>query len=405
MERHRLNIQRVLASVLLLVLALALFACKDKPQPPQGPPPAPVSLFAAQSRDLPDYVMAVGKVNTLESVTVRSRVSGYLLEKHFTRGDFVQQGDKLFTIDPSPYLAKIKSLEAQLASDKTSYAQTRRDFERYTRLLKQAVVSEEDYEQKRLDMRTAQDKIAMTQADLANARNDLKYCYIDSPLSGLAGYIWPSVGDLISANDDKLVVINQIQPMAVDFHVPQRYMPEIRKHMQEAGEALTVLAIIPGQNEPEAGKLTFYDNEVNKKTGTIWLEATFDNQRMRLWPGAYVQVRLKLYEQKGAVVVPYEATCFGPEGKHLWVAHRNKTVEMRPVEVARRSGKYDVIASGLEAGEVVVTDGQIRLYPGASYVQARSPDAREEQEPFETSTPPAAKNATDQTPANASTED
>jgi multidrug efflux system membrane fusion protein len=241
-------------------------------------------------------------------------------------------------------------------------------------------------------MRTAKDKIAMTEADLANAKNDLKYCYISSPLSGLSGYIWPSVGDLIEANADKLVVINQIQPIAVDFHLPQRYLPEITKYIQESENPLTVLAIIPGQDNPEEGKLAFYDNNVNKDTGTIWLEADFDNERNRLWPGNFVQARLELYEQKDAVIVPHQATCFGPQGKYIWVAHpQNKTVEMRPVEVARRSGTWDVISSGLKAEEVIVTDGQLRLYPGATYYVAPSPD----EQPDDEDAPASNKTASD----------
>ncbi|MDK2957774.1 MAG: rane fusion protein multidrug efflux system [Desulfovibrionales bacterium] len=373
-----------LRPIFLVLSALCIFvtaACGDKQEKPAGPPPAPVALDKASSMDMPYYIMAVGQVNTLESVTVRSRVTGYLQKKHFRQGEFVKEGQPLFTIDPSTYLANIKSLQAQLASDKTSYEQARRDYNRYSRLLKQAVVSKEDYEQKRLDMRTAEDKISMTEAELANAKNDLTYCYISSPLSGLSGYIWPSVGDLIEANEDELVIINQIQPIAVDFHIPQRYLPEIKKYIHQSETPLTVLAILPGEDEPEKGALAFYDNTVNKDTGTIWLEANFPNERNRLWPGNYVQARLEFYEQKNAVAVPHQATCLGPRGKYIWVAHpQNKTVEMRPVEVARRSGKWDVIASGLKAGEVIVTDGQLRLYPGATYYVAPSPDERPDEE-------------------------
>ena len=362
----------------IFVLALVFSAgCEKKKEKPRENPPAPVALANAQKKDMPYYIMSTGMVFTQNFVTVRSKVTGYLKTRDFQQGTFVNKGDLLFVIDPTQYRSQLKSLEAQLKSNKDSYQQAYRDYKRYQRLADKEVVAREEFEQYRLNMETARDTIAMTEAEIENTKNDLTYCFIHSPLRGLAGYIMPNVGDLITADEDELVVINQISPIGVNFYLPQKYMLDIRKHMQEG--PLEVLAFV-SDNSTESckGTLTFYDNEVDKKTGTIWLQATFPNEDHKLWPGNFVRVWLKVYEEKDAVIVPLEATCFGPDGNFVWVAEKNGTVSIRPVEVERRSGKYDILTKGIQPGDVVVTDGQIRLYPGAKFIQSPSPDARQE---------------------------
>ncbi|NDV26448.1 efflux RND transporter periplasmic adaptor subunit [Desulfovibrio sp. JC010] len=354
---------RIITILIILCTFLPLSACKDDKQGLTGYPPAPVTTAKAELKNTPYYLTAIGTVKAIDSITVRSRVTGYLSRIFIKDGQEVTEGQQLFTMDPSPYEASIGQLRAELASDKTKYEQARKDYNRYRDLVERKVVSEENFEEKRLDMKTASDAIAVTQAKLEDARNDLKYCFIRSPIDGLAGYVNPTEGNLIEENKDELVVINKISPIAVNFYLPQKYLAEVQKY--SANKTLEVLAITEGRDKPEIGELVFIDNNVDTKTGTIWMQGRFENSNNALWPGNYVEVRLKLYEED-VIRIPMEATCTGPEGKFVWIAHSNNTVDMQPVSVERRMGKLDILSKGLKDKEVIVSDGQLRLFPGAA---------------------------------------
>jgi multidrug efflux system membrane fusion protein len=349
--------------VFIVLTCAILCSCNDDKQAATGYPPAPVTTTKAELKNTPYYLTAIGTVKAIDTITVRSRVTGYLSKIFIKDGQSVTAGQQLFTMDPSPYEASIGQLKAELASDITKYEQAKKDYNRYRDLVRRKVVSEEDFEEKRLGMKTASDEIAVTQAKLTDAENDLNYCFIRSPIAGLAGYVNPTEGNLIEENKDELVVINKISPIAVNFYLPQKYLAEVQKYA--ANSTLEVLAISEGRDEPEVGKLTFIDNSVDTKTGTIWMQGSFENKNQALWPGNYVEIRLKLYEED-VIRIPMEATCTGPEGKFVWIAHGNNTVDMRPVNVERRSGKLDIISKGLKNNETVVADGQLRLYPGAA---------------------------------------
>ena len=367
--------QKFIVSFFILSTAvLFLQGCNNNDKLSGKRPPAPVTIAKAQLKNTPYYLQAIGTVKAVDSITVRSRVTGYLSKIFISDGEYVSKGQQLFTMDPSPYEASIRQLKAELASDTTKYEQAKKDYNRYRDLVKRKVVSEENFEQKRLDMKTASDSIAVTQAKLNNAHNDLTYCFIRSPIDGLAGYINPTTGNLIEENKDELVVINTISPIAVNFYLPQKYLPEVQKY--SANSTLEVLATTEGSTKQETGKLTFIDNNVDINTGTIWMQGTFKNKDRLLWPGNYVNISLKLFEEN-VIQVPMQATCTGPNGKFVWVMNQNKTVEMRPVTVNRRSGKIDIISNGLKNNETIITDGQLRLFPGASVVVKDSDPAAE----------------------------
>ncbi len=360
---------RISSIVIVICTLFTISACDHKKQAAKGRPPAPVTTAKAELKDTPYYLTAIGTVKAIDTITVRSRVTGYLSKVFIKDGEYVTAGQQLFTMDPSPYEASIRQLKAELASDITKYDQAKKDYNRYRDLVRRKVVSEENYEEKRLDMKTASDSIAVTQAKLHDARNDLKYCFIRTPIDGLAGYVHPTEGNLIEENKDELVVINKISPIAVDFYLPQKYLPEVQKY--SANKTLEVLAITEGRSEPEIGRLTFIDNNVDTSTGTVWMQGRFDNSHKVLWPGNYVEIRLKLYDEN-IIRIPMQATCTGPKGKFVWIAHSNNTVQMRPVTVERRSSKLDLISKGLKDQETIVTDGQLRLYPGAAIVVKNS---------------------------------
>ncbi|WP_432737069.1 efflux RND transporter periplasmic adaptor subunit [Maridesulfovibrio sp. FT414] len=357
--------KRILCCIAISIICMLQTGCNEDKDKKQQIPPAPVSITKAELKDTPYYLQAIGTVKPIETITVRSRVTGYLSKVFIKNGEYVKAGQQLFTMDPSPYEASIRQLKAELASDNTKYEQAKRDYNRYRDLVRRKVVSEENFEQKRLDMNTASDAIAVTQAKLNDANNDLNYCFIKSPIDGLAGYINPTAGNLIEENKDQLVVINKISPIAVNFYLPQIYLPEVQKYASNS--TLEVIAITEGLSEPETGKLTFIDNNVDMNTGTIWMQATFENKDRMLWPGNYVNIRLNLYRED-AIHVPMQATCTGPNGKFVWVMNQNSTVDMRPVTVQRRSGKVDIITAGLKDQETIITDGQLRLFPGAPVV-------------------------------------
>ncbi|WP_051295142.1 efflux RND transporter periplasmic adaptor subunit [Maridesulfovibrio bastinii] len=359
--------KRNISLYLLLLTALVMAfitGCSNKPETSSQRPPAPVTIAKALKKYTPYYLTAIGTVQPVDSITVRSRITGYLSKVYISNGDIVEKGEHLFTIDPTEYEAGIRQLKAELTSDITKYEKALRDYKRYKDLVRRKVVSEDQYEQKRLDMNTARDSIAVTRAKLKNAENDLNYCFIKSPLNGLCGYVYQTTGNLIEENKDRLVVINRISPIAVNFYLPQKYLGKVQKYSHNS--TLEVLAISEGEDLPETGKLTFIDNMVDEETGTIWMQATFQNKNRKLWPGNYVNIRLKLYGTE-AVQIPMEASCKGPEGDFVWVALKNGTVAQQPVIIERRSGKIDIISKGLSGGETIVTDGQLRLYHGASY--------------------------------------
>ncbi|SMF39281.1 efflux RND transporter periplasmic adaptor subunit [Desulfovibrio gilichinskyi] len=346
---------------LILTTMIAIQGCGDK-EPPRKIPPAPVTIAKSVKKITPYYITAIGTVKAINAITIRAKVTGYLSKVAIANGEYVTEGQQLFTMDPSSFEASIRQYKAELASDTTKYEKAEKDYNRYRDLVRRQVVSAEQFEQKRLEMKTASDSISVTKSKLANAQNDLQYCFIKSPIDGLAGYLNITAGNLIEENKDKLVTINQISPIAVDFYLPQKYLADVQKYA--ANSTLTVLAINEGIITPDNGTLTFIDNNVDTNTGTVWMQATFPNAAHSLWPGNYVDIMLKLFEED-VVQIPMQATCDSPNGKFVWVMNQNKTVDMQPIQVDRRSGKIDIVTSGLNGGETIITDGQLRLFPGA----------------------------------------
>ncbi|WP_291327286.1 efflux RND transporter periplasmic adaptor subunit [Desulfovibrio sp. UCD-KL4C] len=356
---------KIFCNLILIALMLSIMGaiqgCGDK-EAPRTIPPAPVTIAKSVKKITPYYITAIGTVKAINSITIRAKVTGYLSKVAIVNGDYVTEGQQLFTMDPSPFEASIRQYKAELASDTTKYEKAEKDYNRYRDLVRRQVVSAEQFEQKRLEMKTASDAISVTKAKLANAQNDLHYCFIKSPIDGLAGYLNITAGNLIEENKDKLVTINQISPIAVDFYLPQKYLAKVQKY--SANSTLSVLAINNGVITPDNGTLTFIDNNVDTTTGTVWMQATFPNTIHSLWPGNYVDIMLKLFEED-VVQIPMQATCDSPEGKFVWIMNQNKTVNMQPVQINRRSGKVDIVTSGLKGGETIITDGQLRLFPGA----------------------------------------
>jgi len=315
------------------------------------------------AESVPVQIGAIGNVEAYSTVGIKSQVGGTLMHVHFKEGQDVNKGDILFTIDPRPYEAALKQAEANLARDKAQMENSRVEVRRYADLVKKGYIAQEQYDQIVTNAAALEATVNADEAAVENARLQLGYCSINAPVSGRTGSLLAHKGNLIKANaDSDMVVINQIQPVYVNFSVPESDLSEIRKHI--ALGHVSVEALTTNNEKPEVGKLTFIDNTVDAATGTIALKATFDNRQRVLWPGQFVTVRMTLTTIRDAVVAPTQAVQTGQQGQYVFVV-KEGSAELRPVKVGITHQDVSVIEEGLSPGEQVVTDGQLRLMPGA----------------------------------------
>jgi multidrug efflux system membrane fusion protein len=356
-----------LGVVVVLALAALASGCGDSKSAADkqaGPPPAPVTVSTAQRRTVPLTVTTIGNVAPIESVAVKSRIDGQIIAVHVRDGQDVRKGQLLLELDARFLEAQLKQLEAQAARDQALLANARSLEQRYTDLHAKGFVSEEALTQARTGREAAEATVAADAAAVETARVQLSYARIAAPIGGRAGRVNLPVGNNVKANDvEALVVINQVAPINVSFSVPERYLPTIRS--AGASRPLKVTARQEGTDGATVdGRLTFVDNAVDPQTGTIRLHATFDNGDRQLWPGQFVTVTLTLREQADALVVPSQAIQNGPNGQYVYVVKADQTAELRPVVVERTEGDAAVLARGVQAGETVVTTGQLRVTPG-----------------------------------------
>jgi multidrug efflux system membrane fusion protein len=294
-------------------------------------------------------------------------VEGELTAVHLREGQCVKGGDLLFTIDPRPFEVRLKQVQANLARDKAQLENARTLLERNASVVAKGYVSQEQYDQAAANAAALEATVRANEAAVEDAQIQLTYCSIRSPITGCAGEIYVDRGNLVKANDADypLAVIKQIRPVYVGFSVPERYLPDVRKYLA-AGRPIVMAAPASRGDEPVKGELTFVDNSVNTATGTILLKATFANEDQALWPGQFVNVTLQLASQPHAVVVPSQAVQTGQEGQYVFALKPDLTVEYRPVTVDRTVAGEAVIGKGLQPDDKVVTDGQLRLFPGAT---------------------------------------
>jgi membrane fusion protein, multidrug efflux system len=340
----------------------------------------PVLVATAARKSVPIQIRAVGNVESFSTVSIKSQITGVLVKVHFKEGQNVKQGQLLFTVDPRPFEAALKQAEASMARDAAQLQNAREQARRYAELVKKQYVSQEQYDQIRANADAAEAVVQADQAVVENAKVQLSYCYIYSPLDGQVGTLLVNEGNLVRVNDGTpLVVINQLTPIYVTFSVPEQNLADIKRHM--ASGKLKVDAAFPSdEGRPETGTLGFVDNAVDRSTGTIKLKAEFTNKERRLWPGQFINVALTLTTQTGAVVIPSEAIQVGPQGQHVFIVKADKRVEVRPVTVARTSEGEAIISKGIEPGETVVREGQFLLGPGAR-VDIKDANAKDAKEP------------------------
>lgn len=354
---------------LLVLLGLIVLSGCPSGGPGKGPGgrpagPAPVLTAVAQQRTVPVVLRAIGTVEAMATVSVRAQVQGNLSEIHFIEGQEVKQGDLLFSIDRRPYEQNLRQAEAAIRKGRAQLALTEDQARQANALHAEGIISDNTRNYAQTTAETQDASLAANRAYLENARLQLSYCSITAPITGRTGKVLVDVGNLVRPGEQPLVVINQVKPIQVRFSEPEMNLGRIRRRM--AAGTLPVLARISGDPEPVPGELAFIDNAVDPETGTILLKATFANDDERLWPGQFVEVELTLDEEKDAVVVPTRALQDGQQGTFVFAVKEDRTVEVVPVKVGFTMGEETVIAEGLAAGREVVTDGQLRLTPGAT---------------------------------------
>lgn len=352
------------ASIPILAAGLLAAVSCARPQPAPAPESVPVRVGKVVQKAVSAQIRNVGTVLPYTAVAVRALVGGQILQVHFREGQDVRTGDLLFSIDPRPYQAALAQAEAMLARDKAQWSNVEADLRRYADLVKKDYVTRQQYESIQANVEATGATVRADQAAVDRARLDLGYCSIRSPIEGRTGSVMVQVGNLVKPSDVTLVTINQIAPIYVSVAVPERDLAEIRRRQAEG--PLVVTAEDPGSGKSVArGELTFIDNAVDRATGTIAVKATFANADHALWPGEFVNAVLTLSTDPRAVVAPVGAVQNGQQGTYAYVVKADQTVESRPVKVGRSAPDGTVIEQGLVPGETVVTDGQLRLSPGA----------------------------------------
>jgi membrane fusion protein, multidrug efflux system len=356
-------------AMLVLAGATMVSACSPKaPQAQRGGGaggPVPVTVATAVRRDVPLTLSAIGAVEASNTVKVRARVGGELMRVAFTEGQDVRAGDLLFTLDARPYESALQSAQADSARSAAQAASAQAREQRYAELIDKDYVAKQDFEDAKSNSAALRATVDASAAAARNARLNLSYCTIHAPISGRTGELFARQGNLVSANDaNPLVVIQQLVPVQVGFAVPEQRLPEIRRYAAEG--SLRVQVIANGDSTAvHEGKLVFIDNAVDSNTGTILLKATFPNDDQALWPGQFVDVNLVLTTVKDAVVIPGPAVQKGQRGDFVYVVKPDQTVSMQPVTVGMPLDGQVVVSQGVQPDDRVVTDGQLRLTPGA----------------------------------------
>jgi membrane fusion protein, multidrug efflux system len=349
---------------IFFILLLVFSACSPRREKTKSTPPALVVTAVAQQQDVPIEIKTFGTMEASESVTIKPMLSGELTKVGFREGEDVSEGTLLFEIDPRPYQAALNKAQASLERNRVVMNNARKDYERYAPLAKEGIVSQEQAEGYRTRSETAAADLAADQAAVENARTQLSYCTITAPISGRLGTLAVDQGNVVKANDTALVTINKLIPIRATFTVPEQSLSLLRQRLA-AGE-MTVVAEVSGMvGFTEKGLVSFLDNAVDPSTGTIRLKGQFANEQKRLWPGQFVTLSLVLDVRKQAVVVPTQAVQTGQKGPFVFVVTPDGIAEVRPVAPGPAYETTTVIDSGLESGEQIVIDGQMRVIPGS----------------------------------------
>lgn len=374
--------KKIIVFVLLLTItafAIGYFHDHFKSKKEPSIPARPVKMAQSSTADVPVYIDSFGTLSPLNNVDVKAQVTGEIMSVHFKEGDDITKGKLLFVIDPSTYQAQLKKAEALLAADQADLKLKQDTLERNEKLFKKGLISKQELEKYQTDVTAAQATVMLDEADIRIAKINLDYCFIASPIDGVAGKRQVDAGNIVAANSGPtLVNIKTIDSLYLDFTINERQLAEVRDAMSKS--RLKVEISPEDDGEAYEGEVVFIDNKVDDATGTVAMRAIVSNKERKLWSGEFVQVRLILRTEEGAVVVPYQAVQLGQKGYYIFVFKSDNTADLRDVTPGIRYKDSIVIEKGIKAGEKVVTEGQMGLASGVPVVditQQKKEDKKE----------------------------
>ncbi len=358
----------LVALFLVGTLLAILSGCSAKQQNAHaaaGPRAVSVAIAKVQQQDMPVYLVGLGSVTAFNTANIKSRVDGQIVEVNFREGQTVKKGELLIVIDPRPFQAQLEQIQAQLFKDEATLRDAKLNLDRYTSLIPSGSIAQQQVDTQKATVDQLDGQVRNDQAQIDNAKLQITYCHITAPFDGRIGLRQVDTGNIVHASDtNPMLVLTQLQPIAVIFTLPEDVLPQVSQHMKNT--TLPVEALNrDNQTKLATGKLLTIDNEIDQTTGTAKLKAVFDNTDNQLWPNQFVNVQLLLETRKNATVLPTAAILRGPQGTFVYAVKPDNTVEARTVTVALAQGDTTAITSGLSVGDTVVTDGQDKLDSGS----------------------------------------
>jgi len=368
--------KRFFASAALLAALLMISACsRNKVEAAPAMPPPLVTVVKATSQDVPKYLDEIGRNAAFEAVTVTPQVGGRIVERHFQDGENLSKGQLLFVIDPRPFKAQLDAAQATLAQAKAALDLAKIQFARDEAVIGTRAISKQDYDTKKNTVDVDQAQVEAAEAALETAKLNLEYCYIHSPIDGRAGARLVDVGNVVMANSTSLLSIQRLNPIYAIFTVTESDLPDVQKQMAHGELKAAVRLPSDTENAARIGRIEFLDNAVQNGTGTVNLRATLSNPDRHFWPGQFVDVKLLLATDKGAVLIPNEAAQISQKGPFVYVVKPDSTAELRPVVLGQRQGDAVVVTKGVAANESVVVTGQLLVRPGGKVHVEGNPQA------------------------------
>ena len=378
--------QGVLALGLVLLMGLALAGCggggKQKGARASGPPPAvPVGVATVRQRDFDVFLVGLGSVQAFNTVSLKTRIDGQIMQVNFREGQDVKAGDLLILIDPRPYQVALQQAQAQLQKDEAQLTNAKAQYDRNKVLYEQGVIARQDLDTLEASFGTYEGTIAADKAAIENAKLNLTYCSIRSPINGRVGLRQVDPGNYVTAaGNTPMLIITQLHPIAVVFTLPEDQLQQVATQMRKGTLQVDAYSR-DDQTKLATATLLTIDNQIDQTTGTARLKSVFDNPENTLWPNQFVNVHLLLEKRKNAITMPGAAIQRGPNGNFVYAVDGNNTVQMKPVQIALTQGNAVVVASGVQPGDRVVTDGQEKLQVGSKVSpQAPARNASEGQE-------------------------